>query len=485
VIAQAPGVPILLAALLVLAAPPAAAQPDPPEPPSAGGSPAPSAGDTLRLSLDDAVDRALTRGEEMRVARAVVRQTSAQVTMELSRALPQISGTVTYDRKLSSIFAGAETDTTDLGSLLANSPFAARNTWTAELTAKQLLWSSGKVGSALRAAKAAKRSAHASESETASNVTFEVKQAYYDAGYAHRLVEIALRGVELARAHLRQVQSGEGQGAKSEYDVLRAEVDASNQEPALVAARRGRDIALLRLKQLANVPLDRPVALATPLAFADSLVPVVTERAPSVEARSALKAAEAEVEARRNAVGVYRGQHWPDLYVSSTLQQQAFPGSFLPKWDEFRRNWDAYLTLEIPIFSGRKVEGEVSQARGAYEKARADRDQLREMVAVETAQARADLDRSLSTLMARRQTVRQAQRAWELAEVRFRNGISTQLEVSDARLQLSTAEANEVQAIRDYRVALANLERAVGRPVPVVHMTLAEATRALEGEGVR
>ena len=80
------------------------------------------------------LERALARGEEMRVARAVVRQTSAQVTMELSRALPQINGTVTFDRKLSSIFEGAETDTTDLGSLLANSPFAARNTWTAEIT---------------------------------------------------------------------------------------------------------------------------------------------------------------------------------------------------------------------------------------------------------------------------------------------------------------------------------------------------------------
>jgi outer membrane protein len=482
---RATAVRLLAAASLAWTVPPAPARAESATPAPDAGPSAPATGDTLRLSLEDAVDRALARGEEMRAARAVVRQISAQVTMELSRALPQINGTVTYDRKLSSIFEGAETDTSDLGSLLANSPFAARNTWTAEITAKQLLWSSGKVGSALHAAKAAKRSAHASESETASNVTFDVKQAYYDASYAQRLVEIALRGVDLARAHFRQVQSGQGQGARSEYDVLRAQVDAANQEPALVAARRGRDIALLRLKRLANIPLDQPVALATPLAFVDSLVPVVIERAPSIETRSALRAAEAEVEARRSAVGVYRGQHWPDLYVSSTLQQQAFPGSFLPKWDEFRRNWDAYLTLEIPIFSGRRVTAEVSQARGAYEKARADRDQLRETVAVEAAQARADLDRSLSTLMARRQTVRQAQRAWELAEVRFRNGISTQLEVSDARLQLSTAEANEVQAIRDYRVALANLERAVGRPVPVVRMTLAEATRSLEGEGVR
>ena len=461
---------LLLAALACAAAPmPAAAAP----------------ADTLRLSLPDAVKRALGQGEEMRAARAIVRQTSGQVTMELSRALPQISGTITYDRKLSSIFQGSNADTSDLGSILENSPFAAENTWTAEITAKQLLWSSGKVGSALRAAKAAKRSARASEAETASDVTFEVRRAYYNASYAQRLVEIAERALEQAREHLRQVRSGRGQGAKSEYDALRAEVDAANQEPAVVSARRGRDIAHLLLKRLTNVPLDRPVDLVTPLAFADSLVPVVTDRSPSTAARPALAAAEAEVEARRNAMGAYRGEHWPDLYVSSTLQQQAFPSSFFPRWDQFHRNWDAYLTLEVPIFSGLRTQGQVAQARGAYEKAQADRDELRQTVAIEAIEARSELDRSLSTLMARRETVRQAERAWRLAEVRYANGISTQLEVSDARLQLSTAEVNEVQAVRDYLVALANLERAVGRPVPIARMTLEEATQALNREGTR
>ncbi len=483
---RASGTLLLIAALLTTAAPARAAGPPPP---ATAASPAAAASntaaDTLRLTLDGAVKRALAQGEEMRAAHTLVTQTSGKVTEELSRALPQLNGTITYDRKLQSIFEGSVSDTSGLTSLLKNSPFAAQNTWTAEITAQQLLWSSGKVSSALHAAKAAKRSAHASEAEAASAVTYAVKEAYYDASYAQRLAEIAQRGFEQAREHLRQVRSGRVQGAKSEYDVLRAEVDAANQEPAVVAARRGLDIAFLGLKRLANVPLDQPLVLVTPLAFADSLVPVVTERSPSIAHRPAIAAAEAEVDARRNAIRVYKGQHWPDLYVSSTLQQQAFPDAFFPRPNQFRRNWDAFLTIQVPIFSGLRTEGQVAQARSAYDKARADRDLLREVVAIEAVQARGDLDRSLSTLMARRETVRQARRAWELADVRYANGISTQLEVSDARLQLSTAEANEVQAIRDYLVALADLERAVGRPVPIVRMTLQEATAPLNPEGNR
>jgi outer membrane protein TolC len=63
--------------------------------------------------------------------------------------------------------------------------------------------------------------------------------------------------------------------------------------------------------------------------------------------------------------------------------------------------------------------------------------------------------------------VRQARRANQIATVRYNNGMSTQLEVSDSRLVAQRAEVNEAQALRDYLVGLAELERALGRPAPV------------------
>jgi len=446
-------------------------------------APAPAPTDTLRITLDDAIRRALATSEEMRGAHAFVTQTEGQVLQELSRALPQVSGTVTYNRKLESIFQGVASDTGFFGNLFKNSPFAAQHTWTADLTGQQLLWSGGKVGAALRAARAANGSAHASEREAASDLTFQVRQAYYDAVYAKRLVEIAGSALEQARAHLGQVRAGRREGSRSEYEMLRAEVDAANQEPPVVAAENGRDIALLALKRLVNAPLEQPVVLVTPLVSPDGTVPVVTDPSLSVDRRPGLAAADLEVEARRQAVRVYRGQRWPDLYVSSTISQQAFPQELWPRRKQFVRAWDASLRLEVPIFTGLRVEGQVAQARGQYEQARANRDRMREGAVIEATQARDELERALSTLTARRETVRQAQRAWELAGVRFTNGMSTQIEVSDARLQLQSAEVNEVQAMRDYLVAIAALERAVGHPLPVERKPLEEVTISPNLEG--
>jgi outer membrane protein TolC len=452
--------------------------------PASGAHPA-SGLDTLDLSLDAAVARSLERGEEMRAAQALVERSEGRVREEISRVLPQLTGTVTYNRKLDSIFEGVAADTSGLGGLLEGTPFAARNTWTAEITGEQLLWSGGEVRSALRAAKAVNRSARASRRETAGETVFQARRAYYDAAFAERAVEISVGSLTQARSHLRQVESGWREGSKSEFDLLRAQVDAANQEPAVVAARRGADIALLDLKRLANLPLDQPVRLTTPLTLENDLIPMVAADSLSIDERPALAAADADVDARRNAVKIYGGQRWPDLYLSSTLQEQAFPRDVWPNADEFRRNWDVSLRLSLPLFTGFRIEGQLQSARAELSAAEADRDRLRELVAVEATQSRSELDRSLSVLGARRKTVTQARRAFELAGLRYTNGMSTQLEVSDARLQLQSAELNEASAIRDYLVALADLERAIGRPVPVVLMTLEEATSSLDVEGNR
>ena len=87
-------------------------------------------------------------------------------------------------------------------------------------------------------------------------------------------------------------------------------------------------------------------------------------------------------------------------------------------------------------------------------------------------QAKGEVERARALLVARRETVRLGQRAQYLAGVRYTNGLATQLDVTDARVAAQQSEVNAVQATRDYLVALAELERALGRPVPVVQQSI-------------
>jgi outer membrane protein TolC len=437
--------------------------------------------DTVRLTLPQAVERALTSGEEMRRARAQVREADGQVTEAFAGALPQITGSVVYTRQFASIFEDFANDPN--ADLFKNSPFGAANTWNVELKATQLLWSGGKVGAGLKGAKAYRRGANAQADETAADITFRVKRAYLDAAVATRLVQIARAGYEQARDHLTQVQRFQQAGTRAEYDLLRAQVDVANQEPIVVAAENGQTLALLELRRLVNVPTDRPLELTTPLLAPDGTLPVAIIDSLAPATRSATAAADAAVALRQQMVRVARADRLPTLSVGTTLSNQAFPQEVSPFDARFRRNWNAEVRLSVPLFLGLRTVGSVRRAEAVLEQARAERDQVVEQVALDVAQARAELDRAQALVGARRATVRQAQRAQHLASVRYANGMSTQLEVTDARLLAQQAETNEVQAARDYLYALAQLERALGRPVPVEARPIDLIANATNKEG--
>jgi outer membrane protein TolC len=443
--------------------------------PVAGQAPA----DTLRLTLDEAVHRALEQGVDMRLARAAVLDASGRVREAMSGALPQITGAFTYTRQFASIYQGlGGANSNGLDTLFKNTPFGAANTWTLQIQATQLLWSGGKVGAGLSAAKAYRQVATQQQLQTAADVTFQVKQAYWNAALQGRLLGIAVDNLDQARQHLREVRLYQQAGTRAEYDLLRAQVDAANQEPPVVAARNAYDLATLELKRLLNLAADQPLLLQTSLESPDATIPVLATDSLGGPDRPALVAAEATVSVQQQLLKAARADRWPTLSATTTLNEQAFPTDVSPFGAQFLRGWNGELKLSFPIFLGFKTKGSIEQARAALLQAQAQRDQLNRQVDLEIAQARAETERARALLVARRRTVHQAQRAQYLAGVRYTNGMATQLDVSDARVAALQAEVNEVQATRDYFVALAQLERALGRPVPVVQRPIEQVATA-------
>jgi outer membrane protein TolC len=440
--------------------------------------------DTLHVTADEAVRRALANGVDARVAQANVGIYDGEVREAMAQALPQIAGTVTYNRKFSSIFQGLSADTL-FGPLFSHSSFAAVHGWTAELTATQTLWSSGRVGAGLAAARAVRNSVRATRDEALADVALQARRAYLEAVYAREVLAIAREGLEQAQAHLAQVKLLRGQGSRSEYDLLQAQVDAANQEPAVVAADNAARQAVLQLERVINVPLGQPLALDTPLAFDPARVPVLDADPGDGTTRPALRSADDMVTARRQALRAEAATRWPTLSASATVSHQAFPTDVWPTRREFTRGVDGSIKLAWPLFQGFRTFGAVQRAGAELAQARAERDRTREGLALEVEQARQDVQRTLTTLAARRGTAELARRAHHLATVRWQNGLSTQLEVSDARLQLQTAEVNEVAAAKDYRVALLQLERATNRPLPLSYKSIDELSSTLINDGGR
>jgi outer membrane protein len=512
-----------LAAVLLAAAspPPARAQL-----PTSGAA----AGPVRTLSLDDALRLAEGESETVRIARAGVTRARGQLLQARSQYLPQLNGTAAYTRTLQTQFSALQgdpapapppgtppappADTTSffqpctrylapagatseqrLAALEAFSRcqsggaggidftrvgFGAANQFSFGATGSLNLFTGGRVRAQNDVARAGERLAGVELTAQRAQLALDVTQAYYDAVLATRLVAIAESSLVQTEAVLTTTRLARQVGNQSEFELLRAQVTRDNQVPALLQQRTTRDLALLRLKQLVQLPAPDSLVLTTELQDADALPPlrltgsgVGTASAladparadTSTDNRAAVRQADEAVRVQQATLLATRGERLPSLALSSAYSRVAFPQNGLPGWNAFLPNWTVTLGASVPLFTGGRLRGQELVAEANLAEARARREQVREFAALDAQQSLAQLANAEAAWRASAGTAEQAARAYTIADVRYREGISTQVELSDSRILLQQAQANRALAARNLQVARVRL--ALLRDLPL------------------
>jgi len=461
---------------------------------------------TRHVSLDEAVHMAEQVSQPVAIARAGVALASGQQTVARSQILPQITGQLSYTRTLATQFAslGRSTNTTPTQAPPPDcTPFADNPAWTPEqrtdsleaavnralqcpvagnpftgvsnlpfgqanqyqfgFNISQNLFAGGANIARIHAANANRESANISLTSARAQMIIDVATAYYDAVLSERLVEIADSTLAQDERTLSQVQLANQVGNAAEFDLLNAQVTRNNQLPIVIQQRANRSVAYLHLKQLLQLPLDDSLDLTTALddtSFTEGtrLASLVTatpdtatlQRAPVREAYEAMQA-------QQSQLTVARAQRIPSLTLSTDYSRVAYPRNGLPGWSNFLTNWTVTAAVQVPIFLGGSIHGNKVIAEANLEQARATYRQTQQLAALDTRNAVALLAAAEASWQASSGTVDQATKAYTIAEVRYREGISTQTDLMQSRLLLEQAKANRAQAARNLAVARVKL----------------------------
>jgi outer membrane protein len=436
--------------------------------------------DTLLLSFDVAVSRALRDGEEVRAATAQVNVAEAQIGVARATGLPQLRINSGYSQVLENARAN-----------IVGAVFNQAFTYNANAQLQQPLFLGGRVVAGARAANAVRGAARAGTAEVRGQVVVDVERAYLNALFTKRLIDIQQRNLALANDRVVQTRQLEQAGRASRYDVLRLKVERANLEPALVQAQNDYTIAVLNLRRLVNVPAERPLTLVSELdtLALQRLIASVDTAPADVEARGSVRAAELTRTAREAGVRVARADLFPTVTATITSGFLALPtsnglptrggqtaNSFCPDGSAATRlcqnnGWfaDRNFGFQVswPIFDGLRTKANLENAHAQVDQANIQLAQVREQVAIEAAAARAEFSRARTLFEARRETVAEATEAYDLAVLRNSRGVGTVLDVSDAQLNLVRAQVNAARAIYDVFLAAADLARATGRPIPL------------------
>jgi outer membrane protein TolC len=406
------------------------------------------------LTIEAAVDLALRGNTSIVVAEKNKAVYDERVRQYYANALPDIklSGTYTYNIEKPSFFLNG-----------VKIPIGSNHQYAASLEASQVLWSGGKVATGIRMARLYSQTGAEGVAQAKAGVAKAVRQLYYSILLASATVDIQREALTTTQDHLTTIEAQFKQGIASDLSVLRQKVEVANSEPAVTKAANLYEKGLLGLTDLLGLDPEEEIRPASRL----SCVPgdgtdLAKHYASALAKRPEVKAARQQDALAKERIKLERSFHYPDLYG---FWNRSWQGQDNRGWPNATgRSWSqaAGARLSIPIFSGLETVSKVKEARLAAEQAQELLRQAERQVKVEVKGAWLDLKEASQRVASQARAVEQAEKALAATEVRFRNGLASQLELNDATLALNTSRMIHVQAMHDACSALTELQWAAG-----------------------
>jgi len=400
------------------------------------------------LAAETATARAAEAAwEERRAAR------SPEVTLELN-ALRTTNPVAVFGNLLSQERFGEENFDTDF----LNQPPPLEN-FQERLRVRQPVWTAGRLGAAIEASDGERRAAESSRERARQVLVYRVIDRYTGAVVAEQNLELARSSLELARANVALVGDLFEGGLVVESDLLQARVRSSEVEERLARATSGARIARAALNLELGRDLATPFALPAELEVGEevegSLESLVAE---ALDQRPDLAAARAGVEAARAAERAERRGRWPEL---------GFEGAWEANSHELAgdagTNWSLGLGLRWKAFDGGATRARTRRAEAQLDRARELARLAEQGASLEVESAWRELEAARLRLELAEKAVAFGARSLEIVSDRYREGLTTVVELLDAETAMTAARTRDLAARRDLALARAALDLAVGR----------------------
>jgi len=448
------------------------------------------------LSMEQAVGIALRQNRDVQAGRLALEEANERVTEAWSNVYPSLDFDASYTRNVSptlSFLPARIFDPTAAEGDYIGVQFGADNQWSSTISLEQPIFSA----SAFIGVGAAGRYKDLQEEMLrglTQGVVTRVRVAYYQLLLQQEQLRLIEKSVQRVRASLKETQALNRAGLASDYDVLRLEVELANLEPNLLRAENSVHQAQRQMALELDLPEGQAVAVEGALADMDlsstaansganrqvlafvgfqgaGMAEVDRAVGMAADLRSDLRQLQLTESLRKTEMRLEQVEYIPRItffgnYVISA-QDNGSPNFFARGDGQRAYGRNIGVRVSVPIFQGLRRDARVDQKRAALRQAETQTRLAQDQARLQVQNLVEQTDESLLRAQGQKRAVAQAQRGFEIASAQFREGLSSQLELTDAEVALRQSEFNYAQAVYDYLVARAQLDQATGR-VPLV-----------------
>ena len=417
-----------------------------------------------KLSLQEAVDRAIQYNLGAVGVAQAMRQAHGQTRVARSALLPNISGDFTETEETVNLAAiGVRFNAPGFSVPTVVGPFnymdlRARLTQSvADFTARNNY----------RAAQESQRATQLSAQDARDLVVLAAGGAYLQVIAAKARVQSAQAQIETANAVYQQTQMQFQFGKAPQIDVNRSQVEVLTQQQRLVSLQNDVAKQKINLARLTGLPPNELYDISDDVPFAaPPAVSLEDAVKHALDQRADLKAAQAQVRAAERALTAARDERYPSLSLSADY------GAIGTNPGQAHGTFTAVATLTVPIWRGGRTEGDIEEADAALRQRQAELEDQKSQVESDVRNAYLDLQAASSQVQVAQQNLDVTRQTLAQERQRFEAGVSNDVVVTQAQESVASAELDYINSVFAHNVAKLSLARAIGNAPQTLHQFL-------------
>ncbi len=436
-------------------------------------------------TLDTAIQTALKNNSDVKIAEMNVQKASAAVHEAFGYALPSLDLSAGFTHFLEK----PKTPFPDFAALLGNATysvlfdegviprdnnkfkpvgyslqsFALANNYETNLQLTQILFSSA-VFRGIGASQIYLDLSKTQLKNTISATILNVEKAFYGVLLTKEVYKITKASFENAQENYNNVNALYGQGLVSEFDNLQAEVQVENIRPTLLDMENKLKDAKDGLKILLGLNPENEIDVGGDISYQPMPVPEVQDMIDEVlKSNLSLQTLSLKSQVDDAFIDLDRAEYWPNI---AAFGNYSYAGS-ADKWDF--QNYSSLtvgVNFSINLWKGQQTANRVEQSTLTYQQTAEQVVQLKDFLTAQVKSKINELKRVQSVVETQDKNVSLAERAYQIATVRYKEGTSSQLEVQNADISLRQARLNRLQTVYSYLMTRYELEQMIGKVDP-------------------
>jgi outer membrane protein TolC len=337
------------------------------------------------------------------------------------------------------------------------------NSVSAGINGQAILYDFGKT---YKQFKAAGKSLDASKFDSQSVVATTIlnaRSAYYNYLLSAQVLLVNEDALQQMNLHYDQAKILFDVGKQAGITVTKAKVDVANAQVNVIHAKNALQLAKIQMDLVAGIALSGPLDLTDSLSTREDSLGMSEAQMLVLEKRPEINSLKARLDAARLQLSAMRSAFFPSLNATGSLgwgasNNAAITGSDFNAFPQ----WSIGASLSMPLYSGGFLDASVKQSDASVKQQNAQLEATMQSVSQQVQQYFLLENEALQRIDATDVLIGEADESLKMSQERFRAGVATSLEITDAEITLANARISNAQAHFDYHVAHANLLMAIG-----------------------